>query len=353
MERLRSGELRRVSAFLRNLYVFRDLDGFIRDLIRDLPKVVSSDITVYGEINPRRRRFCFTWEPHDIRFPRWEEVYRTDLSEHPLAQRYLGGGKGQPVRISELISLRQFRQLGIYDEFYRRMGVDREMIVWLPTTPPMEVTIGLHRVRGDFSERERRLLNVLRPHLIQAYRNAEAAMLLQTADDRNRRGIVLLGPSVRVHQINDAGKRLIARHFGKLSRSRLPGELERWVRHETSLSSHSVDDVRPVRTPLVVGQDGRRLTIRLLSGPTQDLLLLEERQTAISAETLAALGLTRRESEVLIWVAQGKSNEEIARILDLSQRTVEKHLERIYQKLGVENRTAASLRAREAISGPA
>jgi DNA-binding CsgD family transcriptional regulator len=60
------------------------------------------------------------------------------------------------------------------------------------------------------------------------------------------------------------------------------------------------------------------------------------------------LGLTRREAEALAWLAGGKSNIEIAAILGLSPRTVAKHLERIYRKLGVESRTAAAACALEA-----
>lgn len=57
---------------------------------------------------------------------------------------------------------------------------------------------------------------------------------------------------------------------------------------------------------------------------------------------LASLGLTRRELEVLAWVALGKTNSEVASILRRSPRTVQKHLEHIFEKLGVENRTAAA-----------
>jgi DNA-binding NarL/FixJ family response regulator len=54
------------------------------------------------------------------------------------------------------------------------------------------------------------------------------------------------------------------------------------------------------------------------------------------------LGLTDRESEVLHWIANGKSNRDIAEILEMSPRTVNKHLEQIFPKLGVENRTSAA-----------
>jgi DNA-binding CsgD family transcriptional regulator len=59
----------------------------------------------------------------------------------------------------------------------------------------------------------------------------------------------------------------------------------------------------------------------------------------------AAVPLTPREREVLDWVAAGKTNRDVAAILGASPRTVEKHLERIYEKLGVETRTAAVMRA--------
>ena len=55
--------------------------------------------------------------------------------------------------------------------------------------------------------------------------------------------------------------------------------------------------------------------------------------------------LTPREREVLEWLAAGKSNRDIAEIIGAKPRTVEKHLERVYEKLGVESRTAAVMRA--------
>jgi DNA-binding NarL/FixJ family response regulator len=66
-----------------------------------------------------------------------------------------------------------------------------------------------------------------------------------------------------------------------------------------------------------------------------------------SATPLEALGLTPREAEVLLWVAQGKSNGEISTILSSAENTVKKHMQRIFTKLGVESRNAAMLKALE------
>jgi DNA-binding NarL/FixJ family response regulator len=65
------------------------------------------------------------------------------------------------------------------------------------------------------------------------------------------------------------------------------------------------------------------------------------------------LGLTPRVAETLLWLAQGKTNGEIATILCNSESTVKKHVLEIFNKLGVETRTAASLRALEVLSSPA
>jgi DNA-binding NarL/FixJ family response regulator len=65
------------------------------------------------------------------------------------------------------------------------------------------------------------------------------------------------------------------------------------------------------------------------------------------------LDLTPRVAETLLWIAQGKTNGDIATILGISEATVKKHVLEIFAKLGVETRTAASLRALEVLSSPA
>ena len=72
-----------------------------------------------------------------------------------------------------------------------------------------------------------------------------------------------------------------------------------------------------------------------------------------SPAPLEKLGLTPREAEVLFWVAQGKTNAEIGLIIEAAAPTVKKHLEHVFEKLGVENRAGASLCAMEALAGAA
>ncbi|HEX7652414.1 MAG TPA: LuxR C-terminal-related transcriptional regulator, partial [Verrucomicrobiae bacterium] len=69
-----------------------------------------------------------------------------------------------------------------------------------------------------------------------------------------------------------------------------------------------------------------------------------------SAVPLEKLGISPREAEILLWVAQGKSNYDVGVILNISAATVKKHLEKIYAKLGVESRNAAAVRALEVLA---
>jgi DNA-binding response OmpR family regulator/DNA-binding CsgD family transcriptional regulator len=91
------------------------------------------------------------------------------------------------------------------------------------------------------------------------------------------------------------------------------------------------------------GNEALRLQYMGRLGSNEFLLrLAKDSSTETPAEFSSELGLTTREGEVLSWLSKGKTNRDIAQILGLSPRTVDKHLEQIYSKLGVENRTAAA-----------
>ncbi len=92
---------------------------------------------------------------------------------------------------------------------------------------------------------------------------------------------------------------------------------------------------------------GRQVECAMLSpiGPDELLFRLSEKRAEEEGAVLLQLGVTSRESQVLLWLSRGKSNREIGEILGISPRTVNKHLEQIFVKLGVENRASAAARA--------
>ena len=102
--------------------------------------------------------------------------------------------------------------------------------------------------------------------------------------------------------------------------------------------------VKPAAADDVLGAIRSRLA-RKAANERATLEKVELKPDFSSSKPLEALGLTSREAEVLLWVAQGKSNPDIAGILGCAENTVKVHLARIFEKLGVENRNAASMQA--------
>jgi len=109
---------------------------------------------------------------------------------------------------------------------------------------------------------------------------------------------------------------------------------------------------KPASAEEVLAAIAARLT-RLRETEQATIARVEVQPDFSSARPLEALGLTPREAEVWLWVAQGKSNADIAGILGCAENTVKVHLARVFEKLGFENRNAATVRALEVLSRPA
>jgi DNA-binding NarL/FixJ family response regulator len=109
--------------------------------------------------------------------------------------------------------------------------------------------------------------------------------------------------------------------------------------------SHGADDylTKPVKVDDLLGA----IRIRLTRRQQAIAAALSGTRKPAQPSDLAGLGLTERENEVLFWLIEGKGNADIATILGMAPATVKKHLEHIFAKLGVENRTAAIMSALE------
>ncbi|MCY0385876.1 response regulator [Robbsia sp. Bb-Pol-6] len=140
--------------------------------------------------------------------------------------------------------------------------------------------------------------------------------------------------------------------------ARLPDPLRDWLaRHEGALRGEIRGEVReklgerPAEEPVEFTRilpDGDRLVARIAGAASRGswILIFEEHADRRDIAGLEArFGLTHREAEVLLWLSRGKTNRDIGQILKMMPRTVNKHLERVFVKLGVETRTAAAAAA--------
>jgi DNA-binding NarL/FixJ family response regulator len=185
------------------------------------------------------------------------------------------------------------------------------------------------------------LLARIRVHLA----NARVAHGSRAALDAAGRFLVATDASGHLLWCTPKAKQLLAELFPTNSddRAGLPPNV---VRQLTGLRQPGAGGLAGARSIIEVG--GRKMELAFLSstGPDELLFRLTEISTVPDEQLLQqTLLLTTRESQVLLWISRGKSNREIGAILDISPRTVNKHLEQVFVKLGVENRAAAAARA--------
>lgn len=190
------------------------------------------------------------------------------------------------------------------------------------------------------------LLARMRVHLA----NARMAHGAQAALDASGRYLLAASPAGRLLWCTPQATKLLglAAAGGEVETFVLPEPVRAWLQRRGRAEGADPETVS------FRGDGGRRdlqLTFMGRISPGEILLRLTEGGAGRDERVLHdKLSLTAREAEVLLWTARGKSNRDIGEILKLSPRTVNKHLEQIYAKLGVENRTAAAAIAMRVIA---
>jgi DNA-binding CsgD family transcriptional regulator len=200
--------------------------------VERLPQLVASEFTTLSICHLASGKREVFGLPAGTLSAEDRTAFDRHFHEHPLVRYHAYQRGPNTQRISDSLPLEQFRRSALYNDYYRRIRIDHAMALPIYVRDGLLVSFVLNRTRRDFTDRERALLDLMRPHLARIFR-----------------------------RVNSLG------------------------------------------------------------------------------------GLTAREAEVLRWVAAGKSDAQVSAILRISARTVQKHLQNLYEKLGVENRTAAVNRA--------
>lgn len=234
----------RVLTLVGELLGLLDLDELCQALLRTMREEFGADWCALHEVPADLPNTISMTDPA---IPvEMHELFARYADQNPIAAYFLKTRDGRATRFSDLMTRGELHQLEIYKLIYGPLGIDCQIAMMLPSGAERILGLVLSRGKRDFSDRERDVLNLARPYLIQIYRNALAST-------------------------------------------------------------------------------------RSAPRPPADIPL----------ENLQALGLTRRQAEVLSLLATGSTATEAASALGISARTAQKHLERCYRTLGVANRTQA------------
>jgi DNA-binding NarL/FixJ family response regulator len=181
------------------------------------------------------------------------------------------------------------------------------------------------------------MLARIRVHLV----NARLTQSARAALDVSGRFLLAVNRQGRIMWATPQAQKLLSDNLAASANDELvlPAPMLQWLEQAQMAKAGSKTQA------MASFPDNEQLRLQYMGklGPNEFLLrLAKDSSPNMPAEFSSELGLTSREGEVLSWLSKGKTNRDIAQILGLSPRTVDKHLEQIYAKLGVENRTAAA-----------
>jgi DNA-binding CsgD family transcriptional regulator len=274
------------------------------------------------------------------------QVIAEHVTEQPFWNEVIGQRKGEARTISDYLPLEKYKKTKIYNEFFHHINTDRQMVTALNVAPELMVSCSLCRLGTEFSGRDCGVFDLLAPHLVSAFRAARIIKRLETeseslqlAIESTKFGIIVLDSELNTIIESVTATALLAEYF-EIGAQALPERLLRFVQHYKKLFK-SGEYYLPPKTLTVAGPKGN-IGIQLSYYPNKCsfVLLLKQHQYAPSVPGQMSK-ITSRQFEVLRWISFGKTNLEIGEILEISPRTVQKHIENIFDLLGVDNRTAA------------
>jgi DNA-binding CsgD family transcriptional regulator len=292
------------------------------------------------------------------------EVFNSHITEHPLIDMIHDARKlecSRALRWSDRMSFREFQHTGLYHDFFRHMATRHQFAITMKVGDDAALGLSFNRTSRDFRDEELRLTEMFAPHIRQLIGQMRGRLEMDQALALRELALhdlptVVVDEQARPLFIADQARRWLHDYFPIATASGLPEKLALWLRGNPSAGAVFIQIA-----------DGRKLTCTCGEITTRQesdqafmfpsahhsthvrCLRFREERTGKDVGLLQKLGLTPREADVLFWMAEGKRNSEIGIILGTSVRTVDKHRENLFAKLGVDNRTMAVAMAWDAM----
>jgi DNA-binding NarL/FixJ family response regulator len=343
MVELGARDLRFAVQFALEAQATADLETFRHDLVPSLRRLVPCHTLGYTEIDSRRGvAFSISDAPP---LQGVEQRFLELAHQHPMVAPQRRGDLTAHL-ISDFLRARDFHRLELYHDIYRPMGVEDQLAFGL--SGKSIVAIHLTRQERTFTERDRQMLELVRPHLRLAYGQARESHRIRTLlqamgsalEDRHA-GVLQVDDRGRIQHASAAASELLEAYFpdAPADQQLLPRVIRDWLALRSGADT-------PHELTIETRRGRLRAREHLDGGPGEQrmLVLEEQRSRAPDLETLRSLGLTARQAQVLRLFACGKQSRQVAAELAITPATVEKHLEHIYRRLGVNSRAQALAR---------
>jgi DNA-binding CsgD family transcriptional regulator len=331
-----------------------DCRSFVPAALEQLTAIVPSDLTTLSICDLKRAHRHVVGRAGEALSESDRAAFDQHFRDHPLVRFHRTHPGGPTQRISDCMKASTFRSSALHSDYYRRIGINFVMALPLRIDSDLVISVVFNRSHRDFRDAERAVLDAIRLPLAAIYRKLVACE--EAGADLKCVGDLAAGNGWQLIRVSTGGGildasadalGLLRRFFGHdaIARGpRLPAPLAEWFSRSRSWGLD--------RSAMSHGQRftasrlGTKLTVQCVFDPLDagaGYLLIKCERLELRTDHLSQLSLTTREREILVLVAAGKTNAEIGVVLAISARTVQKHLEHIFQKLGVETRTAAAV----------
>ncbi len=312
-------------------------------IVEAIAAAVACDLVTLNEIDPHASRFLVVRAPSDHeRGAVAPSLHRQFMLSHPLYRHAIESGDPGPARLSDQPDATLF-QAG---PLYRSVVGPRttfEAAVLLPAPPNLLTCIVLDRHSCEFNDADLDALESLRVPLSRIYRRSVASDLLRRRLASTPAPLTAVRESDGLSGVGPSATDALERWLTPCSDD---ADLAAWM----DRCEHAEPGIRRAEPFTIVSAQGV-LRLRYLGQDPDGLSRFEIDERLVPPGALVPLGLSNRECEVLSLLVQGAPTKTIASRLQCRPATVKKHLEHIYERLGVHDRQSAVTFVFEALEG--
>jgi DNA-binding CsgD family transcriptional regulator len=360
LDGLRRSQLLEAFDVLAELAEVDELGEFPQRVAEGMRRLVPCHHAGYTAVELGTSRVHIAADPPESVFAGGPEIFARFAHQNPLLSNLGAGGEPRAGRLSDYLTRRQLHSTELYDYVYRHIPLEYQ--IGAPLEAPGRdlghsaeiVGVSLVRTERDFADDELALLELMRPQLSATLTRLHELTLLRALASPDGGGdgrwVLLIEDGNTITWASKAAAAALEVSAGMP----LPGELARWRKDQFQDGDQDPPlaagrAARSWSRPLSVAGMMMQARLQRDAYPHLEVLHLRPLRRRPALSVLEQLGLTRRQAQVLQLAMIGRTASAIGRALCLSPRTVEKHLESIYARLGAANRSEALVLAARAL----
>lgn len=342
-----------INRLLLDLYKVKSRDDQARATLELLRELVPSFLACWTRYNPVTRELQFSTLPHFPVPP--ERIQQLAAVSHQAPfPAYFAASRDRSWRmLTDFMPAEEFQRTQLFQYMYAPMCCTHIISTMLNSVDAEQFSLTLCRTEPAYSERDRAVLNLVHPHLSLSYYNShayaqaqESIAQYQTVIEAAPIGYVFVRPDGQITWATAKAKELWRQYFpdDATNEQGVPVSITHWLHRYRNQPA----GLLPLaETCLTKESSAGILEMRLIPSPFEGAIVSLSSVALPRPRFQPLAELSSRQNETLQWMVEGKRNSEIAVILNISERTVEKHVAEVLARLQAENRATAIVRAME------